>query len=215
LSLVRPGYVPGGEGEIALRVDPARRPLAPLGLSERGEVHDVEGVARASHLDERRVAERMAETCEARLAGAGLAARIERHCDQSARQRGAGLAVWTASTRGARFGADRAGARRRSAESIGGFVAARLLEDLASGATTDRHVADQLVPFAALAAGTSRWRAPFASEHLVANLWLAERFGARARVDGGLVEVTGLGVSSGGTALRALSPGPGRGPAVR
>jgi RNA 3'-terminal phosphate cyclase (ATP) len=73
-------------------------------------------------------------------------------------------------------------------------VARRLLQDLESGATTDRHVADQLVPFCALASGTTRYRAPLATEHLVTNLWLAERFGARTRLDGQAVEIEGLGL---------------------
>jgi RNA 3'-terminal phosphate cyclase (ATP) len=58
------------------------------------------------------------------------------------------------STRGI-LGADRAGAVRRSSEAIGRFVAEMLLADLATGATVDRHLADQLVLFAALADGTS------------------------------------------------------------
>jgi len=197
LRVVRPGYVPGGDGEIELHVEPARQGLAPLELLEAGAVDAVTGVARASHLAERRVAERMAETCAARLAAAGLAARIEREDDQTARHPGACLAVWAESSGGARLGADRAGARGRSAESIGRFVAAQLLDDLRSGATTDRHLADQLVPFAALATGVSSWRAPAATEHLTANLWLVERFGARTHVEDGVTRVTGLGVGAG------------------
>jgi RNA 3'-terminal phosphate cyclase (ATP) len=197
LRVVRPGYVPGGEGEIELEVEPARRALAPLVLPEPGAVGPVEGVSRASHLAERRVAERMAQTCEAQLAAAGLSARIAREEDRAARHPGASLAVWAASPTGARFGADRAGARRRSAESIGRFVATHLLEDLRSGGTVDRHAADQLVFFAALAAGVSRWRAPLPTAHLTANLWLAERFGARTRTSGLEVEVTGIGASPG------------------
>jgi len=195
--VVRPGYVPGGDGEIELRVEPARRGLAPLELLEAGAVHAVMGIARASHLAERRVAERMAEACAARLSLAGLAVRIEREDDRTARHPGACLAVWAESSSGALLGADRAGARGRSAESIGRFVAAQLLEDLRSGATTDRHLADQLVPFAALATGVSSWRAPAATEHLTANLWLVERFGARTHLEGGVARVTGLGVRAG------------------
>jgi len=193
LRVVRPGYVPGGAGELALRVEPARAGLTGLTLLARGDVREVAGVSRASHLVERRVAERMAASCEERLAAAGLIARIEREEDATASHAGAGLAVWAESAFGARFGADRAGARRRSAEAIGRFVAARFLEDLGSSATLDRFAADQLVPFAALAAGTSRWRAPFVSEHLSANLWLAERFGARVRCENTEVEILGLG----------------------
>lgn len=198
LRVLRPGYVPGGAGSIELRVEPVAAALAPLVLEDPGDVGLVRGVACASHLAERRVAARMADTCEAELARAGLQARIEREDDLTAAGAGAALAVWAVSSSGARFGADRAGARRRSAESIGRFVARQLVADLGSGATTDRHAADQLVGFAALAAGTSRWRAPLATGHLAANLWLAERFGAHTRLAAGRVEVTGIGLRRGG-----------------
>jgi RNA 3'-terminal phosphate cyclase (ATP) len=135
----------------------------------------------------------MALTCEAALAAAGLSGRIERVQDASAAQAGASLAVWVETTSGARFGADRSGAPRRSSEAIGRFVARSLLEDLRSGGTVDRHAADQLVVFAALARGTSRFAAAQASTHLASNLWLISRFGAGARRDGRSLEVEGLG----------------------
>jgi len=71
-------------------------------------------------------------------------------------------------------------------------VARALLEDLASGATVDRHLADQLVLFACLGRGTTRFRAPADSAHLRTNLWLAARFGARTARVGSQVEVEGL-----------------------
>jgi RNA 3'-terminal phosphate cyclase (ATP) len=193
LELLRPGYVPAGSGLLELRVEPAPRGLAPLELLEPGPVREVRGIALASHLAERRVAERMAHACEERLAEHGLACAIERIDDSSASRPGAGLAVWAETARGCRLGADRAGAPRRSSEAIGRHVARTLLEDLGSGASVDRHVADQLVLFAALAHGTTRYRVPADSEHLLTNLWLAERFGARTRRDGVQVEVEGLG----------------------
>jgi RNA 3'-terminal phosphate cyclase (ATP) len=58
----------------------------------------------------------------------------------------------------------------------------------------DRHLADQLVLFAALARGATRFFVPRDSEHLRANLWLVQQFGARARRDGPQVEVEGLGL---------------------
>jgi RNA 3'-terminal phosphate cyclase (ATP) len=157
-------------------------------------VSEVEGIAFASHLDERHVPERMARACEERLVARGLACRIERVSDARAAQPGASLAVWAASATGARLGADRAGAPRRSSEAIGRTVAEHLLADLATGASVDRHAADQLVLFAALASGTSSYRAPRATEHLATNLWLAERFGAKVEREGSRVRVQGLGV---------------------
>jgi RNA 3'-terminal phosphate cyclase (ATP) len=195
LELVRPGYVPAGSGVLELRVEPAPRGLAALELVEPGPVRAVRGIALASHLTERRVAERMALACEERLAQGGLACAIERIDDTSASRPGAGLAVWAETAGGCRLGADRAGAPRRSSEAIGRHVARALLEDLASGAAVDRHLADQLVLFAALARGTTRYRVPADGEHLRTNLWLAERFGARVRREAAVVEVDGLALS--------------------
>ncbi len=194
IELVRAGYVPRGAGVIELRALPERRSLAALELQHRGDVRRVSGVAFSSHLEERRVSGRMARALEQRLAAAGLSCEIERVLDTQALDPGASLAIWGESSTGCLFGADRAGAPRRSSESIGRFVAKSFLADLDSDATTDRHLADQLVPFAALATGTTRYSVPRSTEHLTTNLWLAEQFGARVRTTDRQVEVGGLGL---------------------
>jgi len=192
LRLVRAGYVPLGAGVIELSVRPVAGSLAALVLDEPGRARGAAGIAFASRLAERHVSERMAQACEERLARAGLACRIERVEDEQALHAGAGLAVWAETTTGCRLGADRAGALRRSSESIGRFVAAHLLEDLSSGASVDRHLADQLVFLASVAAGVTRYRVPRETEHLATNLWLADRFGAQTRRSGAIVEVEGI-----------------------
>lgn len=50
------------------------------------------------------------------------------------------------------------------------------MDDLRTGATTDRHLADQLILFAALAKGTSEFLIPRATDHVQSNLWLVEKF---------------------------------------
>ena len=127
------------------------------------------------------------------MARSGLAATIERVDDTGALHAGASLAVWGESSTGAIVGADRAGARGRSSEAIGRFVAEALLTDLARGATVDRHMADQLVLFAALAEGASRYLVPAQTDHLATNLWLASQFGAKVDMQGQQVTVEGLG----------------------
>lgn len=202
LRLLRPGYLPRGEGLIELRSEPARDALAPLCLGAAGSPGTVHGIALSSHLEERSVSARMAQACAERLRTAGLDCEIGTILDREAASAGASLAAWARTAAGCLLGADRAGAPRRSAESIGRFVAESLLGDLASGASVDRHACDQLVPFAALAAGTSRWLAPRPTEHLETNLWLAERFGARAALHGTEVTVTGMGIVPAGRGTR-------------
>jgi RNA 3'-terminal phosphate cyclase (ATP) len=192
IEVVRAGYAPAGAGVLDVRVTPIGRPLAAIRLAEPGQLRSVLGVAFSSHLAERRVSERMAAACEARLAAGGIACLIERVLDARASHPGASLAVWGESSTGCLFGADWAGARGRTSETIGQFVAASLLDDLASGATVDRHVADQLIVFAALAEGSSRYVVPDVTEHVDANLWLAERFGARASCERREVRIEGI-----------------------
>ncbi|MFN2420599.1 MAG: RNA 3'-terminal phosphate cyclase [Gemmatimonadota bacterium] len=192
LRVLRPGYVPRGSGEIEIVVRPAAA-LAPLALEERGQVETVRGIALSSHLEEARVSDRMAETCEARLRDAGLSTAIERVYDTTSAQRGADLVAWAETSTGCRIGADHAGAPGRRSEAIGRRVAEDLLADLATGATVDRHAADMLVLFAAIAAGESRWTVPRPTDHLVTNLWLVERFGVSAQLEGQQVRVRGLG----------------------
>jgi RNA 3'-terminal phosphate cyclase (ATP) len=193
LRVVRAGYIPRGAGVIELHVTPTQHPLSPLTLTAPGRLGSVSGIALASHLQGRRVSERMARTCEEHLGGSGIAATIERVDDTEALHPGASLAVWGESSTGCIMGADRAGALGRSSEAIGRFVAEALLTDLGRGATVDRHMADQLVLFAALGEGTSLYLIPSQTDHVASNLWLAAQFGARVALQGQRVTIEGLG----------------------
>jgi RNA 3'-terminal phosphate cyclase len=136
----------------------------------------------------------MAEAARQVLARAGYRAEIEERDDSTALQPGAALALFADLEGGVRLGADQAGALRRTAESIGRYVATQLLEDLKTGATLDRFAADQVVPFAALAEGESRFLAPMITDHLASAAWLVEELlGARVKIDEHLVCVSGVG----------------------
>ncbi|MBI2907366.1 MAG: RNA 3'-phosphate cyclase [Chloroflexi bacterium] len=192
LTIVRPGYVPRGGGVIEIVVRPVSE-LRPIVLLERGGVLRVRGIALSSHLREAKVSERMAETCRKALTAKGYAADIDSVYDDASLQPGASLAVWAETEGGCLLGADRAGARGRTSEAIGRTVAAALMEDIASGATVDRHVADQLILYSALARGISQYVIPNMTEHVETNLWLVEQFGAKTEVDEKRVRVEGIG----------------------
>jgi RNA 3'-terminal phosphate cyclase (ATP) len=194
ITMERPGYVPRGGGILHLTVHPVRQGLQRLVLEEARAVEQVWGIALASHLAERRVSQRMAEAARAVLATAGYRADITVQEDTSALQPGAALALFADLTGDARLGADQAGAPRRRAEAIGRFVAQHLMEDLQTGATLDRYAADQVIPFAALAAGESRFRIPQITEHIESNAWLAQAFvGAEVTIAGQVLSITGVG----------------------
>ena len=194
VAMGRPGYVPRGEGILHLHVKPARRTLRGVALEDVKTVERVWGIALASHLEERRVSHRMAEAAREILASAGYKADVEVRYDSGSLQPGAALTVFADLAGGARLGADRAGAPGRTSEAIGRFVARRLLEDLKAEATVDRHAADQVIPFAALAEGESRFRIPAVTEHVETNAWMVKTFlGVHATVQDHRLAVTGTG----------------------
>lgn len=175
-SVLRPGYVPAGGG--LLRLDVVGRPeLAALRAERPGDPLRIWGISLSSHLHHRDVSARMARRARDILRDAGLTAEIDERDDTSAGQRGAALAIFADLPGGWRLGADGAGAIRRTAETVGSTTARRLLDDLHSGANVDRFASDQIVPFAALAAGRTRIRLAEVTDHVRTALWLADLFG--------------------------------------
>jgi len=193
LEIIRPGYVPRGGGIVQVDIKSVGKEIKPLVRLEQGKVNTIRGIALSSHLKEPRVSQRMADECQKALAKQGYRARIETMWDESSLQAGASLAIWAETDSGCLLGADQAGARGRSSESIGRHVARTLLEDLAAGATVDRYLSDQMIIYGALASRTTEYIIPSFTEHVDANLWLVERFGARTRLDGNTVHIEGIG----------------------
>ena len=205
LEIIKPGYVPQGGGEILIKVTPLNGSLGAMERLAQGKVTGVGGTALSSFLKGRKVSGRMAAACERVLREKGYTPHIGVLYDsredpvyqQAAVQPGAALAVWAATDTGCLLGADMAGAPRRTAERIGKQTARNLIKDLESGATVDRHLADQLIPYAALAEGWSSYLIPFMTEHIESRFWLArDIFGAVTDVEGNRVRIKGTGFSS-------------------
>lgn len=194
LEIGRPGYVPLGGGILSLIVHPLTESLRSFVKEEVGPVTGVWGIALSSHLEERQVSRRMAESAEGVLRDSGYQADMEIRHDTESPQRGAALAIFADRGSTVRLGADQAGALRRRAEAIGKHVAKQLLEEITSGATLDRFAADQIIPFAALASGESRFIIPAATDHVLTSAWLAETFlGTQVRIDGQRLVIRGSG----------------------
>ncbi|MCU0589395.1 MAG: RNA 3'-terminal phosphate cyclase [Syntrophobacteraceae bacterium] len=194
LRMIRPGYIPQGEGELVLEVAPRQGPLDPLTARERGRARQVRGISLASHLKTEGVSRRMAEEARRLMGNAGLSAVVDMLEDDLAVQKGAALALWMETETGCRLGSDQAGKRGRRSEAIAAHVVRTLIEDYETGATVDRFLADQLILFAALAAGRSEIVVPRLTDHLSSNLWLVEKMlGARAKWEGSLLRIDGIG----------------------
>lgn len=195
IEIIKPGYVPTGGGIIKIEVKPIAGNLRPLRLTEQGRISCIKGVAISSHLKERKVSQRMADTCNRILARAGYKADIETIYDETANQRGAALFIYAVTDKGCVIGSDMAGRLGRTSEEIGRRVAHNLLEDIESGATVDRFTADQLILYATLADGESEYIIPRMSDHIDSNIWLAEKLlGARISLKGKSLKIKGTWV---------------------
>lgn len=194
VKMIRPGYVPAGNGILELDIGPVKKTLMPLSLCDQGNIESVDGIAFSSHLKDREVSGRMAEICRRVLTKKGYKVHIREEYDGTAMQPGAALAVYARTSARCVLGADRAGAPGRRSEAIGRFVARSLIEDLETGATVDRYLADQLILYAALAGGTTEYRIPFRTDHVETNLWLVqELLGCSFDIKENVIKITGTG----------------------
>jgi len=202
LEMLRPGYVPKGQGHLILEVKPLNGFLEPFIMNKQGNVKEIWGISLASHLEKEKVAERMATHCQRLLGEQGYPARVEVLSDKAAPQRGAALFLRADTDTGCLLGADQAGKPGRRSEAIAEFVVGTLIEDLRTQATTDRHLADQLILFAALARGTTQFLIPSITEHVEANLWLVERIlGTKFELRGKDLRLEGIGFPKAGIIL--------------
>jgi RNA 3'-terminal phosphate cyclase (ATP) len=195
LNIERPGYVPKGGGRLTLEVEPIRRKLGALTRLQQGSPRQFRGISLASNLSDEKVSQRMAARCRELMAGKA-SVEFEVLEDSSALQKGAALFLRADTTTGCILGADRAGKPGRRSEAIAEFVVSTLHEDLATGATVDRHLADQLILFAALADGETRYRIPRMTDHVESNLWMVQTMlGARTARDGNIITIGGIGLA--------------------
>jgi len=183
LTIQRYGYYPKGNGEATLTVKPTPQ-LQPFRLETFGKLQDVKGISVCTFLADRRVAERQAKAANQALTNKGYNAEIRVVNDVSNPvQKGSSIALWAETDSGAILGADSIGELKRTAEAVGMQAGENLLSELSVQPTVDVHLSDMLIPYIALSQGNSSYLTRTASEHLEANIWLAEKMlGAHFKV---------------------------------
>jgi RNA 3'-terminal phosphate cyclase (ATP) len=164
LSCERRGYHPKGGGVVVLKTVPGRLHRADITPSKCGSV---EGISHSSNLPEH-VARRQAEAARDILKGAGYRADIGCEVEELP-STGSGITLWSG-----RKGESALGERGLPAEKVGALAAEEMKRELRSEAAVDRHLADQLVPYLALAGGS--YTAPIVSSHASTNIWTAKKF---------------------------------------
>jgi RNA 3'-terminal phosphate cyclase len=168
--LRRPGWYPAGGGELEAAIAPAGR-IGRLTAMVPPSPLDIGGCSLVSRLP-RSIAERQRQQAQARLAAIGLTAAITLEEDTHALSPGTMLFVHAHG----RAGFSALGRRGVPAERVADEAVDALLDWQRSGAAIDVHLADQLVPFLALADGPSSFTCPALSGHLRTVAWVVQQF---------------------------------------
>jgi RNA 3'-terminal phosphate cyclase (ATP) len=175
LTVNKYGYYPKGNGEVTMAITPCKSMRA-LSLETLGNIKSIKGVSVCTFLADRKVAERQAIAANEYLGQRGYRANIQLINDTSnPLQKGSSLVLWAESDTNAILGADAIGELRKTSETVGTEAAEKLYSEILAKPTVDTHLADLLVPYAALAHSKSTYLTRTLTEHLQTNMWLAEK----------------------------------------
>ncbi len=184
LELQAAGFYPEGGGEFTARVEPAH-PMPPLDLRHRGTIQEVEVLSMVGGLGYE-IAERQAARALRGLREAGVHAEAERVPVPAHRSRGGHVLIVSTFER-TRAGHGAVSGRERSPEQTADAAVEAFRAHLARGGAVDRHLGDQLLLPAALAAAgvlpappgvvpVTRYTVAAVTKHLTTNAEVIRRF---------------------------------------
>ncbi|MBY8997724.1 MAG: RNA 3'-terminal phosphate cyclase [Candidatus Thorarchaeota archaeon] len=198
------GHYPRGGGEVTCNITPAGS-IKPFEEIESGNLVAVKGVSHCVRLPSH-IAERQAATAEEMILKhleikSDIIRESYRKDDDPHLGPGSGIVIWAESERGVRVGADELGERGKSAERVGSEAVSQLVAEVSTGMAVDSHLCDMLIPYLAVASGSSKIGVTRITSHLTTNVWAVEQIlGTRFELQGkigepGTVLVEGVGLS--------------------
>jgi RNA 3'-terminal phosphate cyclase (ATP) len=168
------GFYPRGGGRVQLKVNPIDG-LKPISLVARGLLKKISGISAIANLPEH-VAERQRKQALKRIRRElKIDPEIAILSDAPSVGQGSFLFL-SAEYEGIVVGFSSLGARGKPAEKVADEAVDFLKNYLESDGCVDPHLADQLVPFMALAKGNSSLTTTQMTEHLLTNLWVVAHF---------------------------------------
>ena len=191
INILRRGYYPEGGAKVEVKVFPFK--LKNINLTERGSLKKILAISGASEfLKSKKVAERQLQGTREILGKLKLPIeeRVEYYQTQcpgsqicliaefsSVAKSYGGSAV--ASGEGGEntvIGTDNLGKLGKRAEDVGREAALELLKEQKSQACLDKNLADQILPYLALASGKSQVSVSEITNHCKTNIWVIEKF---------------------------------------
>jgi RNA 3'-terminal phosphate cyclase (ATP) len=168
------GFYPKGEGKIQVKINPAQE-FKPVSLIELGSLKKIRGISAVSNLP-RHVADRQKDQALKRITEE-LKKDIEIEVLYDAPANGQGSFLFlVAEYERTVAGFSSLGAKGKPAERVADEAVDSLKDYMKSNGCVDSHLADQLVPFMALAKGNSSFTTTQMTKHLLTNLWVVGHF---------------------------------------
>jgi RNA 3'-phosphate cyclase len=180
------GWYPSGGGEIRLRIQP-RQNLSPVTWMKQPEVSQFQGLSAGANLPEH-IINRQRQRLRSRW-GDSIAIQ---ELPVSGRGPGTLVFLW-----GPHAGFSALGKRGKRAEAVADEAAEAFTAFQDRQAAVDKHLADQILLYLALAGGRSEFSTEAITSHLLTNIWVIEQFlGKIFKVRGtlgerGEIQVTG------------------------
>lgn len=172
VNIISRGYYPKGGAKLETTVYPNANPSG-VNLTQRGKLQKISIISYASKfLENRRVAERQAESALKKLQIKDYKLEI-RYFDTVCP--GSSLDI-IAEYENTVLGANALGEHGKRAETVGEEAAQILLENINSGGCLDRYMADQILPYVALASDRSEFSVSSITDHCLTNMWVIEKF---------------------------------------
>jgi len=183
LAIKRRGYYPKGGGLVEVRIAPSHH-LKEIVLLRREREGVIKGISHSCGLPAH-VAERQAKAAERILNEKGYDVEIKTEIENGGwRTTGCGITLWQGYKSGSALGE-----RGKRAELVGEEAARNIIKELESTSTVDVHLADQLIPYIALADGKSEMKVREITKHLETNMYVTKKFldvGFRINEEGGV-----------------------------
>ncbi|MFW9981618.1 MAG: RNA 3'-terminal phosphate cyclase [Candidatus Thorarchaeota archaeon] len=200
----RRGHYPRGGGMVSCEIVPISE-IGPLEVVKFGQLKKVSGISHCVRLPGH-IAERQASSAEAMIEDQlDMKSDIVRESypkgDDPHLGPGSGIVIWAEDDIGNRLGADMLGERGKSAESVGSAAAGHLVSEISSEMAIDSHLCDMLIPYLAIASGTSKIGVTTITSHLTTNIWATEhilgtQFSLQSNADkSGVLTIKGIELS--------------------
>ena len=171
IETINHGFYPKGGAEVSVKT--RKTNLESLQLTDRGELNSISCYSFASNdLKNRKVAERQSEIARKLLDEYEINTcnkYVQSYCP------GSGILL-VADFENTVLGFDVVGERNKTSEMVGEEAALGFKTQLDSEATVDEFMADQILPYLALAKGNSQIKIPHLTRHAETNIWLIKQF---------------------------------------